>query len=218
LILFNYSHHQNTPNQNNNITANMQTGLVLASFAATAMAGSNLMAMPAVKRHVEARQGLDIPLPTSGACATAALELITNFPTPAPEIVSDIVANPQSDPCDFTTPASLSKEYASYSSDLLQWVSSNEAKLSTAIKECPQLTEYAAAIPVCTNGVSGLPSALTPGASTATPGASKTDSVSESKTGSEAPATSTPGGDSGAARQGGAAALALAVAGLAIAL
>jgi hypothetical protein len=192
----------------------MQTGLVLASFAATAMAGSNLMAMPAVKRHVEARQGLDIPLPTDGACATAVLDLITNFPTPAPEIVSDVVAHPQSDPCDFTAPASLSKEYASYSSELLQWVLSNEAKLSTAIKDCPQLTDYAAAIPVCTNAVSGLPSAVV------TPGASKTASQSESvsKTGSEAPATSTPGGDSGAARQGGAAALALAVAGLAIAL
>jgi hypothetical protein len=197
----------------------MHTGLVLASLAASVVAESNLMAMPAVRRHVEARQGLDFPIPTEGPCATAALDLITNFPTPAPEIVQDLVSNPQTDACDFTTPASLSKEYASYNSELLDWISGNQGKLSTALEQCPQFSSYAAFIPVCTVTTDGTPVVTTPGASHAsTPGASHSGGSHSSKTESEAPATSTPGGDSGAARQGGAAALALAVAGLAIAL
>ncbi|UNI16857.1 hypothetical protein JDV02_003254 [Purpureocillium takamizusanense] len=60
-------------------------------------------------------------------CQSAVISAGTSIPTPPPEVLSAIQANTQTaDPCKFSTPASLSKEFASYSSQLESWASKNK--------------------------------------------------------------------------------------------
>jgi hypothetical protein len=109
------------------------------------------MAHPIMKRGaLEARQtGLPSLGDISEECQSAVLDLAQGIPTPAPEIVSDLLENPQTDPCSFSTPASLSSEYEAYSSSILSWYGKNQDDIMSAVKECPELSQFASLVPVC---------------------------------------------------------------------
>jgi hypothetical protein len=122
----------------------MQTTLLLATLASSALASHVLNAAPAFKRDLQAIAPRQTDSSGVGGlteeCQSAALDLLQTLPTPAPKIQSDIIANPQTgDPCSFSTPSSLSKEYASYSSELMSWYSDKEKDISSAISACSDL-------------------------------------------------------------------------------
>ncbi|KAH7191867.1 uncharacterized protein B0J16DRAFT_331875 [Fusarium flagelliforme] len=127
--------------------------IVIASLLATAVSANvNFMANPIMKRAaLEPRQtGLPSLGDITPECQSAVLDLAQGIPTPAPEIVSDLLENPQTDPCDFSTPASLSAEYSSYSADIISWYGENSGDIMSAIKECPELAQFASMVPICT--------------------------------------------------------------------
>jgi hypothetical protein len=127
--------------------------IVIASLLATAVSANvNFMANPIMKRAaLEPRQtGLPSLGDITPECQSAVLDLAQGVPTPAPEIVSDLLENPQTDPCDFSTPASLSAEYSSYSADIISWYGKNSEDIASAIKECPELAQFASMVPMCT--------------------------------------------------------------------
>ena len=127
--------------------------IVIASLLATAVSANvNFMANPIMKRAaLEPRQtGLPSLGDITPECQSAVLDLAQGVPTPAPEIVSDLLENPQTDPCDFSTPASLSAEYSSYSADIISWYGKNQEDIMSAVKECPELAQFASMVPMCT--------------------------------------------------------------------
>ncbi|KAJ4136480.1 hypothetical protein NW768_004093 [Fusarium equiseti] len=145
--------------------------IVIASLLATAVSANvNFMANPIMKRAaLEPRQtGLPSLGDITPECQSAVLDLAKGVPTPAPEIVSDLLENPQTDPCDFSTPASLSSEYSSYSADIVSWYAKNSEDIMSAVKECPELAQFASMVPMCTaTATEAKPSSLTSAAGTA---------------------------------------------------
>lgn len=139
--------------------------VVIASLLATAVSANvNFMANPIMKRAaIEPRQtGLPSLGDITPECQSAVLDLAQGVPTPAPEIVSDLLENPQTDPCDFSTPASLSAEYSSYSADIISWYAKNSEDIMSAVKECPELAQFASMVPMCTaTATEDKPSSLT---------------------------------------------------------
>lgn len=193
----------------------MQSKILLSTLLASA-ASASFMAHPNMKREIEARATATATGVLSEECQSAILNIYSDVPTPPAEIVSDLLDHPQTDPCHFSTPASLSKEYASYSSEVVSWYDDNKKALSSALSECPALSSYATGIDACETGSSG----------------SGSDSKSSSDSGSEAKATGTSGSDKASAtgssssssptgaasRQTGMAVAAIAVAGFVVAL
>jgi hypothetical protein len=148
--------------------------IILASLLASAVTANSFMAHPLMKRDLLAPRATDAASSTdaaglvdglSGECQSAILDVYKTLPTPPPAVVSDLMENPQTDPCDFTVPSSLSKDYASYSSKIVSWYGEYEDEISSAIKECPELAQYATALPVCASDVMGKPSEATATAS-----------------------------------------------------
>lgn len=192
----------------------MQSKILLSTLLASA-ASANFMAHPNMKREIEARATATPTGVLSDKCQSAILDVYSDVPTPPAEIVSDLLDHPQTDPCHFSTPASLSKEYASYSSEVVSWYDHNKDALSSALSECPALSSYATGIDACETG-SG----------------SGSGSKSSSDSGSEAKATGTSGSDKASAtgsssssshtgaasHQSGMAVAAIAVAGFVVAL
>ncbi|KAH8694521.1 hypothetical protein BGZ61DRAFT_478128 [Ilyonectria robusta] len=192
----------------------MQSKILLSTLLASA-ASANFMAHPNMKREIEARATATATGILSDECQSAILDVYSDVPTPPAEIVSDLLDHPQTDPCHFSTPASLSKEYASYSSEVVSWYDKNKGALSSALSECPALSSYATGIDACETG-SG----------------SGSGSKASSDSGSEAKATGTSGSDKASAtgssssssptgaasRQTGMAVAAMAVAGFVVAL
>ncbi|KAH7134587.1 hypothetical protein B0J13DRAFT_84957 [Dactylonectria estremocensis] len=130
----------------------MQSKILVSSLMVSAVTATSgfMAAYPHVKREIEARATSAYTymtaVPTTGIyspeCQTAVLDLYDDVPMPPSDIVSDLLENPQTDPCDFTTPASLSDEYASYTSEVSSWFEEHKDEFSSAIKDCPALTEY----------------------------------------------------------------------------
>jgi hypothetical protein len=190
--------HTNETSTLSNKTTNtlfiMQTTFLLATLASSALASHVLNAAPAFKRDLQAIA----PRQTDGAgvgglteeCQSAALDLLQTLPTPAPKIQSDIIANPQTgDPCSFSTPSSLSKEYASYSSELMSWYSDKEKDISSAISACSDLASLGGdMLNVCSTEV---PEGL------AGSEATKTSDESSSETSTEESSNETSGSSSG---------------------
>ncbi|KAF5990288.1 hypothetical protein FBULB1_115 [Fusarium bulbicola] len=202
--------------------------IILTSLLATAVS-ANFMAHPLMKRDLLAPRAT---APAVGGiteeCQTAILDVYKTLPTPPPAIVSDITENPQTDPCSFSTPASLSKDYASYSSQILSWYSKNEDEIKSALSECPELSQYATAVPVCATAALGEKG----GAESATTTAEKPEKTSASGDKTTAAAGEEPSAESeastptssaaavetnGAAREGGFIYAAAAVAGVIVA-
>ncbi|KAK2939597.1 Chitin-binding, type 1 [Fusarium oxysporum f. sp. vasinfectum] len=100
-------------------TFKMQS-IILTSLLATAVS-ANFMAHPLMKRDLLAPRATAPAVGgITGECQTAILD---------------------TDPCSFSTPASLSKDYASYSSQILSWYSKNEDEIKSALSECPELSQ-----------------------------------------------------------------------------
>lgn len=167
--------------------------IVIASLLATAVSANvNFMANPIMKRGaLEPRQtGLPSLGDITPECQSAVLDLAQGIPTPAPEIVSDLLENPQTDPCSFSTPASLSAEYSSYSADIMSWYGENSGDIMSAIKECPELAQFASMVPICTatatevasSKISSLSSAAGSAATAVVPPVVSTHGAEEHKT------------------------------------
>ncbi|KAJ4313775.1 hypothetical protein N0V84_009236 [Fusarium piperis] len=210
----------------------MQSKIVLVSLLASAVsAQGNFMAHPQMKRDLLAPRATDSVAGLDKECQEAIMEVYKTLPTPAPEIVKDLTEHPQTDPCSFSTPASLSKEYASYSSEILGWYSKNEAEIKSALEECPALSKYADAVPICATGGAGAGGAKTEATKTAEEteaetgaaesGASKPSGSASAESASDAAATPTESSPAqatnGAAREGGMIYAAAAVAGIVVA-
>ncbi|KAL2677309.1 hypothetical protein Neosp_011078 [[Neocosmospora] mangrovei] len=211
----------------------MQSKIVLVSLLASAVsAQGNFMAHPQMKRDLLAPRATDSVAGLDKECQEAIMEVYKTLPTPAPEIVKDLTEHPQTDPCSFSTPASLSKEYASYSSEILGWYSKNEAEIKSALEECPALSQYATAVPICSNAAAGgdktkateatKTAEETEAETAATEStASKPSGSASAETASDAaatPTTSSPAqATNGAAREGGMIYAAAAVAGIVVA-
>jgi hypothetical protein len=195
--------------------------IILTSLLATAVS-ANFMAHPLMKRDLLAPRAT---APAVGGiteeCQTAILDVYKTLPTPPPAIVSDLTENPQTDPCSFSTPASLSKDYASYSSQILSWYSKNEGEIKSALSECPELSQYATAVPVCATAALGGKGGSEDATTTAEK-PEKTNAASGEETSAESEA-STPTSSAaavetnGAAREGGFIYAAAAVAGVVVA-
>ncbi|KPM34419.1 hypothetical protein AK830_g12153 [Neonectria ditissima] len=188
----------------------MQSKMLLATTLLATAVSANFMAHPLMKRELDARATMDdTTIATTGIsspeCQTAILSAYKDVPTPPSDIVSDLLEHPQTDPCKFTTPASLSKQYKSYSSEVMSWYSKNEDEISSALEECPALSDYTGIAPCSTKG-SGSDA--------------KATGTDASATGADATAT----GDSkatstgGAAHQTGMAVAVMAVAGAVVAM
>ncbi|KLO98284.1 Uncharacterized protein Y057_13426 [Fusarium fujikuroi] len=134
------------------------------------------------------------------------------------------------DPCSFSTPASLSKDYASYSSQILSWYSKNEDEIKSALSECPELSQYATAVPVCATAALGGKGGGSEDATTTAEKPEKTSASSGDKTTAAAGEETSAGGEAstptssaaavetnGAAREGGFIYAAAAVAGVVVA-
>lgn len=190
----------------------MQSKILLSTLLASA-ASANFMAHPNMKREIEARATATATGILSDQCQSAILDVYSDVPTPPAEIVSDLLDHPQTDPCHFSTPASLSKEYASYSSEVVSWYDKNKGALSSALSECPALSSYATGIDACETGSgSGSKSSSDSGSEAKATGTSGSDKASA--TGSSS--SSSPTG--AASRQTGMAVAAMAVAGFVVAL
>ncbi|KAK5991531.1 hypothetical protein PT974_09815 [Cladobotryum mycophilum] len=128
----------------------MRSTLILASLAASTTAQFNLEAVAHARRDLHAMQaratGSDIL-----ACASAALDITQSMPTPPPDLLSDIIEHPQTDPCHISLPASLSGEYSSYTKEVKSWINDNKGKLSSLAKSCSIASSYTAVAPVCTS-------------------------------------------------------------------
>ncbi|PHH78123.1 hypothetical protein CDD82_3196 [Ophiocordyceps australis] len=124
---------------------------LLLGLSASASAAVNFMAaMPHVRSAALApRQTGSQSMPPS-ECLSAAQEVLTTFPTPPAEIQSELIKLPQSDPCSFKTPSSLSSQFAQFSSDVVEWMSMNQEKLN----DCPALASFNT-IATCTKAREG---------------------------------------------------------------
>ncbi|PHH66021.1 hypothetical protein CDD81_546 [Ophiocordyceps australis] len=116
---------------------------LLLGFTASASAAVNFMAaMPHARSAALAPRQTDSQDATQSMppseCLSAAQDVLTTFPTPPAEIQSELIKLPQSDPCSFSTPASLSSQFAQFSSDVVEWMSMNQNKLSA----CPALASF----------------------------------------------------------------------------
>ncbi|KAF5632751.1 infection structure specific [Fusarium sp. NRRL 52700] len=154
--------------------------IILTSLLATAVS-ANFMAHPLMKRDLLAPRETAPVGGITEECQTAILDVYKTLPTPPPAIVSDITENPQTDPCSFSTPASLSKEYASYSSEIVSWYSKNEDEINSALSECPELSQYATAVPVCATAALGGKGGAESAATTTAEKPEKTTAASEEK-------------------------------------
>lgn len=116
----------------------MQTKLaLLLALAASASANVNYMAAMNLARDGGAanlfpRQTLD------SKCLSAAQQIASSVPTPPPAILSELTEHPQTDPCHFSVPASLSKDFSSYESQLESFASKNKDLLS----DCTGLSQF----------------------------------------------------------------------------
>ncbi|KAF4987463.1 hypothetical protein FGRMN_10366 [Fusarium graminum] len=212
--------------------------IIVASLLASAVSANSFMAHPLMQRDLLAPRATDEPaIPSSiddisDECQDAILDVYKTLPTPPPAVVSDLMENPQTDPCDFTVPSSLSKDYDSYSSKIVSWFGEYKDEIFSAIEECPELAQYATAVPVCSTDMMGLPAgngsslatdsgsvapvvqttATTAEKSVKTPGAETTKAATATPTSSAGPVKT-----NGAAREGTFIYAAAAVAGVVVA-
>ncbi|KAH6605453.1 hypothetical protein Trco_007160 [Trichoderma cornu-damae] len=163
------------------------TALLLA-FVASASAAVDYMAIPHVRRELNilprATPASQDSVDDTSKCASEALDFVGSLPTPPPQILSDLTQNPQTDPCDFTVPKSLSAEYSSYEAEVLTWFSSHKSELSSLVSECSDLTSYTSLINVCTSGAGGSSNASGPNTASAVPSSSGSSSPSKSSSAS----------------------------------
>lgn len=200
----------------------MQTKILLVTLLAAVAAAEDFMVHPQIKREIEAR-ATTARASECEAAQTALLSLYTGIPTPGSAILSFESKHPQTDPCHLSTPASLSKEYASYTSEVKLWHSQHSKEIDSALSKCPTLTKFATAVPICTK--TNATSKEAAAASTSSASGTKVGHTSTVKntaavttqTATET-TSSTMTSKAAGARQTGMAGAALAAAGMAVAL
>ncbi|KAI5465013.1 hypothetical protein BGZ63DRAFT_421993 [Mariannaea sp. PMI_226] len=195
----------------------MQSKIVLATtLLAAVVSADNFMLHPQARRDLEARATSTTDDALS--CANAILSVYSDVPTPPADIVSDLLDNPQTDPCHFTIPASLSKEYSSYSKEVMSWYDDHSKAIESALSQCPSASSYANMVPSCTDkGDSSKPTDDS-SQSTGTVDSSNADSTKGSSDSSKTDSADSSKSTGGAAQQTAVAAAAMAVAGIAAVL
>ncbi|KAI1201770.1 hypothetical protein F5X97DRAFT_12460 [Nemania serpens] len=175
-------------------------------FLATTVIGLAAAQVPAIARRdfLENRQtdGLD---PECASAVSDISSLYSSVPTPPADLLS--VTLP-SDPC--VTPTftgKLQSEWATYTSEALQWYTSHSDELLSFVTACSGLVNGAIAtgIPVCSSEVTGVssPAATTTtttpathssssGASGSTPGPTSASSSAGPAAGSGSPSSTVP--------------------------
>lgn len=119
----------------------MQVKLLISALVASVCAQVDYRAA------VEARDGINVLAPRQtfdSKCQSAVLSAQKSMPTVPAEIRSAIMANTQTDPCHYSTPASLSKEFSSYSAELASWASKNRDVASSC-----SITQVNTIVPSC---------------------------------------------------------------------
>ncbi|KND92424.1 hypothetical protein TOPH_02960 [Tolypocladium ophioglossoides CBS 100239] len=174
----------------------MQSKLVLLALAASVSAHVNYMAAMPVERdelNLLPRQTLD------SKCLSAAQQIASSLPTPPPAIVSEVTNHPVTDPCHFSVPASLSKEFSSYESELQSFASKNKDLLD-ACTELSQFNTITVCGKVVTNGAGATTATKTTSA-----GASAASASGSSAGGSSGGSSGSASGSSGSTATGSAA-------------
>jgi hypothetical protein len=190
----------------------MHTAAILVVLAASSAVNAfDALQQPHMKRAIvqlEARQtgtvqdgqvqtltNSDLPV-LAPSCTSAISVVYGSLPTPPAALVDafgpDGVPDGGSDACSITVPASLSSDFASYSSQLLGWYSDYSDRVSSVLDECTQLSSLVDMLPICETAV--------PSHSGGSGSSSTVSSHSASLT--DAPAAATTTGDSGDAASG----------------
>ncbi|KAK8920299.1 hypothetical protein H634G_02529 [Metarhizium anisopliae BRIP 53293] len=141
----------------------MQTKTVLAVLAGTAFA-ANLQ-----------------PRQTDLGAATQCLDLLKTIPTPPPDLTKEWMTNPPKDYCSISIPASLSKDWSSYTSSASSWVKAHSSDLA----KCPGGGQVTAKSPLdCKAGSgSGTQATATSGTQATATSGSATGASQPTKTG-----------------------------------
>ncbi|KID88999.1 hypothetical protein MGU_04342 [Metarhizium guizhouense ARSEF 977] len=136
----------------------MQTKTVLAALAGTAFA-ANLQ-----------------PRQTDLGAATQCLDLLKTIPTPPPDLTKEWTTNPPKDYCSISIPASLSKDWSSYTSSASSWAKAHSSELA----KCPGAGQVTAKGPLdCKAGSgSGTQATATSGSATGASQPTKTGAAS----------------------------------------
>ncbi|KAM4066362.1 hypothetical protein HRG_000471 [Hirsutella rhossiliensis] len=110
---------------------------LLVALAASALADVHFnAAMPVLAARDDAPQASATKPSINPECKS----VLKTFPTPPPEIKSEFKKSWPTNPCDFSTPASLSTQVASYSSAVSAWGTENKEKLSV----CSNFSKFSA--------------------------------------------------------------------------
>ena len=133
----------------------------------------------------------------SPSCTKALLSVLRSLPTPPAELASAVLGGQggvgagggHRDPCaSLTVPSTLSSEYSSYSTELSSWYEGHSQSVSSALSECPDLSEVASRLPVCATSYLGAAQtgsgtgSTTPASNTATATTTTTATATTSDT------------------------------------
>lgn len=172
--------------------AKMYTSTILLVTLAATQASANMQRLsipyPRValeQRGLAARQTDDdtaYPTATEDAACESAYDalasLVTDMPTPPPALESWALTETDldtvTDECSFSVPASVSSDYAAYSSSLLSWYDAHTSEFSSAVAQCTDLAEETSDLDACTSSDGGLASASSTAAGAASNSASAT--------------------------------------------
>ncbi|KAL2201928.1 hypothetical protein CC79DRAFT_1326726 [Sarocladium strictum] len=144
----------------------MRTALALTSV--TAFIGSACavvdIAHPILQRDVNALlpRATGVTDAVSSKCQSALSEILSSVPTPPPQLVSAETkeASSMTNPCSYQPPSSISKEYSSYTSEVLSWYSKHSKEVDAAFKVCTELKSLATGLVHICSTDSGVPTAL----------------------------------------------------------
>lgn len=124
----------------------MRFQMLIAAFVATTAASD---AAPQDRREaLEPRATVSLP-DVPKKCSTEVMDLLGSVPTPPVDIITKILGDPPSDLCSFSTDASLSKDYSSFSNKVVSWLSSNSDEVSSIYSNCPAVSSYASMLSGC---------------------------------------------------------------------
>lgn len=145
------------------------------------------------------------------AAASACSSIIKSIPTPPSALVSALAKNPATDLCKFSVPASLSKEFGSYTSSISSFFDKNKGQLT----KCPGFSQIKSQAPIDCKAAASTTAKSTSGSATAkTTAGAKTTGTG---TTASAQQTGTSSSKAGAARETGMVMAAVAAAGFALA-
>lgn len=174
----------------------MYTSTILLATLAATQVSANMQRLsipyPRValeQRGLAARQTDDdtaYPTATEDAACESAYDalasLVTDMPTPPPALESwaltETGLDTVTDECSFSVPASVSSDYAAYSSALLSWYDAHTSEFSSAVAQCTDLAEETSDLDACTSAPAS--SSSTAGGGVASNSASATATGSSS--------------------------------------